>query len=453
MNATIWGGLACLLTLANGAAAASDDDLQARLAELETKSARDDTRIAELESRLDSMEMADGEGWLTEQRAAEIRSLVADVLADADTRASMLTRAFVVAYDDGAVIGSGNFKLKTNLHLQHRFLLNKQSGGGADSSAYGFENTRLKFILSGNVVGPEWFYKLEIEVGSVNANLPNGESRLDLNDSLIGYDFGNGWKVTGGTFKTPLLREELVDSRYQLAVERSIVNYNLTGGRTDGILVDYLTDRLHLMGSYNNGINDGFYPGGSISTGGTPAFSTNTADFAVTLRGEFLIEGDWDVFEDFTSQTNEKTAVMIGGAIHFQDTADLDVSIMTLDFSGEFSGGNVFGAIIFASADDAGGTSVDVSALVLQGGLRFSDDWEGFARWEYSDSDELARANVNVLTAGVTRYFADYRAKWTTDIGIGIDRVVDDLPIAGWRGDPAGQDGQIVIRSQLQLVF
>ena len=38
-----------------------------------------------------------------------------------------------------------------------------------DGDTYGFEVTRARFTLSGNVVSPEWFYKLEIETAANNS--------------------------------------------------------------------------------------------------------------------------------------------------------------------------------------------------------------------------------------------------------------------------------------------
>ena len=79
-----------MLTAGVFADAAPDEELRDRLAELEAKSARDDARIADLETRFATMEPVDRDGWLTQQRADEIRRIVEDVLADADTRASLL---------------------------------------------------------------------------------------------------------------------------------------------------------------------------------------------------------------------------------------------------------------------------------------------------------------------------------------------------------------------------
>jgi len=430
-----------------GGVFATDQDLSERLAELEAKSHRDDARIAELEARFSTMEQTDQEGWLTQQRAEEIRALVEDVLADADSRTNLLAGSS--GYDGGVVIGNKNYRLKTNFYTQQRFVLNSQDTG-SNGTRRGFENARTRFILSGNVASPEWFYKVEVELTDRNTGLPNGESRTGLLDAYAGYEFDGGWRVGVGTFKVPLLREELVDSRRQLAAERSIVNYAFTGGRTDGVFVEYQGEELHFIGSYNNGINDAFY-GGSVDTGGTSPLSATTADFAVTTRIEWLFDGDWEQFEGFTSPRGEDFALMIGGAAHLQSGSGIiDLLVLTLDVSAQFDGANIFGSIVASRAG-----SLSPMGFVLQGGYYVTEDWEVFGRYERGDTDSLEPSNIQIVTVGATRYFSGYNVKWTTDVGYGIDPVPFGVPITNWRGDSGGNgnNGQIVIRSQLQLAF
>ena len=52
-----------------------------------TEGVSDSARIAELEAKVARLTASQSDSWLTEQRADEIRGLVQDVLADADTRA------------------------------------------------------------------------------------------------------------------------------------------------------------------------------------------------------------------------------------------------------------------------------------------------------------------------------------------------------------------------------
>ncbi|MHC4416569.1 MAG: porin [Planctomycetota bacterium] len=434
-------------------------------------------RVAELESRLAAVEAEESDQWLTEQRAGEIRGLVQDVLADADTRASLLAQGMTAGYQDGAVISSpdGNWMLRTNIHMQQRFVYNNIDDAGIatlDDDRWSFENTRTKFILSGNVVSPEWFYLVDINVGSAEVfegtgididgdgedDIFTGSEREGVGNAYLGYDYGNGLKVMLGTFKAPLLREELVDSRYQLALERSLVNYFYTGGYTDGIAFDYLGDQFHFIGSYNDGANTG-----------QSTWSTADTDFAFTVRGEWMAMGTWDQFMDFTSPSGEETGLLIGGALHYQSLeddpgtglADIETVTMTVDASYEFGGGNLFGAFIYNTVDlPAGFSDADQTGLVLQGGYYLTDNWEGFLRYEYSDFDITGIDDINIVTLGVNRYFAGHNAKWTTDIGIGFDPVIGvsavaggASPITGYRADARDEDSQVVIRTQLQIVF
>src|SRR5688500_12834912 len=73
-------------------------------------------RLAAAEAKIAAMEAADNQNWLTEQRAAEIRGLVQDVIADADSRASLLQGGMTSGYDNGFILGdsTGNWLLRTN---------------------------------------------------------------------------------------------------------------------------------------------------------------------------------------------------------------------------------------------------------------------------------------------------------------------------------------------------
>ncbi|MHC4317231.1 MAG: porin [Planctomycetota bacterium] len=485
---------AATLTLTGGSFA--DTDLEAQNEELRG-------RISELESRLVAVESQSSDSWLTEQRADEVRALVQDVLADADTRSSLLSQGMTAGYDDGAVIASadGNWLLRTNIHMQQRYVINvgsntywDQNDDGVkdatepslDDDRWGFENTRTKFILSGNVVSPEWFYLVDINVGSAQQQSSywlrivdtNGDGVVDSGDSPIevdeisregvgnaylGYDYGNGWKVMMGSMKTPLLREELVDARYQLAMERSLVNYLFTGGYTDGIALDYMSDQFHVTAMYNDGANQG-----------QTLWSNADTDFAFTVRGEWLAMGTWEQFTDLTSPPGEEQGLMIGGAIHYETAEDddpmvldIDQTILTGDVSWEFGGGNIFAAVMYNSLDyPSGASDADQMGFVVQGGYYLNDTWELYGRYEYADLDTKDIDDVNILSVGINKYFADHHAKWTTELGFAMDGILGHdeaaggfdgntgaFPLAGWRADPDGDDGQVTIKTQIQIVF
>jgi hypothetical protein len=184
-----------------------------------------EARIAELEAKVAQLS---GDNWLTEERATEIRGLVQDVLADADTRASLMQGAGV-GYDDGFVLGdpSGNFGLKLNGQIQFRHIMNSQDDGapGIDANTRAFELARTKLAFTGHA--GDWMFRISGNFGQVaqeGGPTAGTEGDFRLEDAWLGYDFGNGWSVYMGQGKVPLQREWLVHSSNQLAVERSIAS-------------------------------------------------------------------------------------------------------------------------------------------------------------------------------------------------------------------------------------
>lgn len=477
-------GLPSAAALAENPGDAAGDRLRARLAELEAKGSQDDARIAELESRLAAVEARSGERWLNQERAAEIRDLVESAMADAQSRTSLQGQGLTSGYDDGAIISSadGDWLLKVNIQLQERFMLRSQSGLplGSDDTLWGFETTRAKFILQGHVFNPQWFYRVSIETspntdasvsfdsdgdGSVTfLDSFKGDDRFGLNEAYAGYDFENGLKLKAGTMKAPLLYEELVDSRYQQAVERSLVNYLYTGAYTDGVALEYSSEAVRLVGMVSNGISDGLFgggvAGGTGQTGGTPALVSDT-DVAFTFRFEWLAGGTWEQFQGYTSRQDEEPGLLIGGAAHWQvaedDTPlvpDISWLVMTLDASLELGGGNVYAAVIFGNADlPAPASDSTPLAMLFGGGWYFAENWELFGRYEWSDPDLPTTDDVSIATIGVNGYFAGQNVKWTTDFGFGLNTVSFAVPVTGWNVDAPGETGQVVIRSQLQIVF
>jgi hypothetical protein len=457
------GLLAGGAVLALGGAGLAETSVEAQNEELRA-------RVAQLETRLAAMETQDKDGWLSEQRSSQIKTLVQDVLADADSRSSLMAQGTMTAgYDNGFVLGSAdsNWLLRTNLLLQTRFMMRNQDSppGGAEETLWGFEVTRAKFVLSGHVINPQWLYKVSIETSSnddatveSSVGTTKSDSREGLLDAWVGYDYGNGIKIMMGSMKAPLLYEELIEDQYQQAVERSVVNYIYTGGYTDGILVQYANDMIRLSGMYNNGINDGLY-GGGVPGGPNGAALVADTDFAATIRAEWLASGRWDQFNGYTSPQNEEMGVLLGGAFHYQSAqsgvagADVDLFVGTLDGSAEFGGGNVYGAFIFSNVDPSVGSDISPWAFILGGGWYFHKNWELFGRYEWSDTDDLTSDDVSIITLGVAGYLHGQNAKWTTDVGFGLDPVNFSVPVTGWAIDGVDEDGQFVLRSQLQILF
>ncbi len=84
-----------------------------------------------------------------------------------------------------------------------------------------------------------------------------------------------------------------------------------------------------------------------------------------------------------------------------------------------------------------------------------TDHWEVFTRYEWSDFDSTGVADLSIVTVGAVRYYNGNMIKWTTDVGVGLNPVAPEFASTplGWRGDAPGENGQVVVRSQLQLLF
>ena len=414
-------------------------------------SANDDAaaaRIAALEARVIELESSSTDRWLTEERADEIRSLVTDVLADADTRASLMASNMNAGYDNGAVIGdsAGNWQIKTRFLMQQRFVYNNQDEMSAtDTNRWGFENTRSKFIITGHVVNPQWFYRID-------TNLGTGYGRSGVTNAYLGHDFGDGNKLMMGSFMAPVGREDLVEAQNQLAVERSVVNYAFTGGYVDGIAWAHKEDSWRFTVSLNDGA-------GSAQTGAL-AYDT---EYSVTGRVEMLFGGNWDQFKDFTSGPGSASGLMVGLGGHWQKgeygtgASETEVGVFAADVSWEGDGANAFASFHYGNVD-TGAMTTNPMGIVVQGGIYLNDDWELFGRYEYADWDTTAE-DLSLVTVGVTRYFAGHNMKWTTDFGYGLDALnsggINGAPngLTGWRADGSTEDGQFVVRTQWQLFF
>lgn len=400
----------------------------------------------------------------------EVRALVAEMMSDAQTRSSLLQSGSTAGHDGKFFLASpdGNFRLNVGGQMQFRYYASflDDDTPGVDDFEPGFEMRRTKLTFSGNIFDPNMFYEV---TGAFNRN--GGD--FNLENAFFGYDWDNGFSARGGQFKLPFLREELVSSKYQLAVDRSVVNEEFNQDFSQGVEFSYKKD---WFGGYF-AFSDGF---GSRNTD----FQNDPADIALTARAEILFAGDWKQFKDFTSQRGSEFAAMLGAAVHYEMAPDNDGDPKpwflpyTLDISVEGDGWNLFGAFVGQHSDNdlpgAAGVDADDFGFVVQGGFYVADDWEIFARYDLiiPDDDRASNDNFNTITAGVNYYIHGHAAKFTLDVAYYIDETTSsDLGLIGAvssntaTNGPAtggntgigmlasGEEGQFTIRAQFQLLF
>jgi hypothetical protein len=435
--------------------AASADDLLRRIEGLERDNADMRQEIGRLRAQV-------GGDWLTQERSAQIREIVTEVLADADTRASLTQDGLTAGWSEHFFLSSpdGRFKLQLEGVLQIRWLWNFHDQ--PDRYQYGFENTRTKLILAGHVFTPGLTYRIQGEWGRAG-----GSDTLE--DAWVRYQLDDEWAVRIGQFKLPFNYEELVRSWNLQVIERSLVNESLNIGRSQGIELQLDSGSWRWALAVSDGGEDNIAGGGLIGSrpANTPWSTPNLAEFAFTSRLEHLIAGRWDQFDQFTSPPGEAFGALLGIAGHIQQDefgtgfANIENEewwmAATADASIHFGGANLFGSVTYHYLDDPQSGIVQTLGAVLQGGAYFSSKFEAYARLEYGffDFDVQDLTDLWLLTLGGNYYFDGQDVKLSADIGFGLSPINEawNSDLAGWRTDGPGAEPQVVIRVQLQLLF
>jgi Phosphate-selective porin O and P len=423
-------------------------------------------RVARLEGKITEMQAADGERWLTEERANDIRGIVQDALADADSRASLQDVGATSGWEKGKGFfirsADGNYNLNIGGQIQFRWIWNHTDNGPVDDDRYGFESRRIKLWFHGHIVDPTWQYYVEVNGNRSTGGLGEGEN------VWVQKDLGSGFKIRAGQFKPAFLREEMVSATALQSIERSNVNSMFSAGVTQGIMASYEAEMFRVSASVIDGFN---------SSGPTAALANWNAEdneFAGTARIDFLPMGTWKFAANDTGFRDSEPTLLFGAAMAYQkaeygtgsngappnfNNNETDDFRATLDAMFKTGGWSVAVSGIYRKLETDAGVLVPVDreqlAIVARGGFFVTDDVEIYGLYEWGDLDTAGVPDLSTLTLGATKFFDRHNLKWSNDIGIGFNRVASDWASAptGWRADSAGKDGQFVFRSQIQLIF
>ncbi|HAI10468.1 MAG TPA: hypothetical protein DCM28_02105 [Phycisphaerales bacterium] len=432
-----------------------NEQLKAMRAELDAVRATN----TQLQGEVAKLRSATDENWLTERRAQEVKTLVAEVLNDADTRASLLEggmsaghngKNFFLASEDGSFL----LKIGGQFQFRHIWAHQDSSSSSADEDDTGFQIRRMKLKFGGHIGDPKLFYAINLEGNRDGGNVA-------INTTYVGYDFGNGFKVSFGKDKVPFLRQELISSSKQLAVDRSLVNEYFTLNYSDQVKIDYKADNYKLALSLNDGSN-----------GGLDDIGADPVDFAIALRGEWLLAGSWSQFADVTAWSGDDTGLLLGAAVFFsegdaQNGGVADYTAWTVDGSFETGGVGLLVAYMGADINPDSGTSVSPWGLLVEAGFQIvPDKLEPFVRWEFIDHDSASLEELQLLTFGLNWYLKKHNAKFTTDVmwvydgnfgsnPFGASTYSDGLGFSESYSSSSGavNDDIFVWRAQFQLLF
>jgi hypothetical protein len=372
------------------------------------------------------------------------RAYSAELLADSAGRTSTLAQPAAPLVQIGG-------------QIQFRYLINFRDEvpvvpGGAEENdvSTGFQTRRTKLEAKGEV-SDGWSYFVQI-----NADEDGGS--VGLQEAWVKYQINEQSTLQWGQLKLPLLREELVSSKRQLAAERSVTNEVFTQDRSQGVQYGWDGESMRFRVAFSDGLD----------TENTDFNSAGEADFAFTGRFEYKGSGDWKQFDDFTSWQGSPFAWMVGGAAHYQNggstnnSFDHDLVQVTVDGSLEGNGWNAFAAFIYRMADITGSIDADDYGFLVQGGVFLNPQWELFGRLDWINADGVfapAGEDFTSITAGVNYYVIpeSHAAKFTGDFVYFVDNPSETAivfsPDTGVGLLDTAEDGQFVIRLQFQLLF
>jgi len=327
--------------------------------------------------------------WLEEARADEIRSLIHDVLADADSRASFL------GADSPTTVNVHGF-------IQSRWSYNDIKTDGVDTT-HGFNIPRTRLELSGDLY--DWGYKVSGQW--------NDGGNFTLMDAYA--DWGN-FRV--GQFRSPFMKEVLTAQTDTLAAERSVISNQFGQGRSQGIQYGYNTSFGGVSVAYTDGFNTANGAGvqnGYALTGRVDFRATDWVEFGVAVSHNDLVATDFNTW-----------------------TADATFSSGDFDFTGAY----------VATIDDTNG---DDWGTVWTASIDVTDKAQLFGQYEIGHLEGVA-TDLKIATVGVN-YAFNSNVKWTTDVGYAFDSVDAgwNLGTSGW--NTTANEGETLIRTQLQVTF
>jgi hypothetical protein len=422
----------CASARADGAATPPVSDLIERIERLEASNRA-------LAGEVETLRSRDGDAWLTEQRAEEIRGIVTDVLADSSTRTSLQSAGMTAGWNDGFFLQSPDerFLLQAKGLIQARYIFSSiedgVSGVNIDNNYIadnvenrsGFDMPNTQLDLRGHVFGPGWQYRVrggfssdsEVSIGqNPLANLGPGSGDFQLIDAWVRAELSDEWALRVGQFKLPFAREQLVDAQFQMPVARSTIVEHLGVGISQGIELAFTSSDVRAMVAYSNGGDDNVY--GILKGAGTmpvnSPWDNDTVNWAVTGRFEWKGAGQWSQFNSMTSPPGDEFAMLFGIACNAQE-GDPDSGTTsnqgepntwintTADATLFFGGATLFGSFTY-SYMDSGSAFVEGSnglgvpdffdigrneswGAVLQASYYFVPKWEVFGRFEYGKAD------------------------------------------------------------------
>lgn len=399
--------------------------------------------------------------WTSDDR---VRALVAEMLADAETRSSMLEGGNDAGHDGKFFIKSadGAFRLNIGGQIQFRYTANFRNPDGVVNDIdfeSGFTQPRTRVFFAGTIEEPGLFYRVMLDFKT-----SGGDGFLQ--DAFSGYDFGNGWQIRAGQGITAFMREWYMGDFKLFSVERSLQSLVFGQFRSQFAEAKYQNDAVRIIGTFSDGFR-------SANTD----FVNAPAAWALGGRAEWKFAGDWkQVTDEFMSPRGSDFAGALGGALHFEQGPDddtgpsQDLFAWTADLLVKGSGWNaMLAGVGYSVTDEAGisGADYDDYGFLAQFGILVTDKVELVARYDVivPDHDRPGNDPFNTIMLGFNYYIHGQAARfsfagyWFLDDTTGT--IAGNFADTGGKPPtsplygslPSAEDNQITLMAQFQLLF
>ncbi|GAB4547063.1 MAG: hypothetical protein Tsb0013_06510 [Phycisphaerales bacterium] len=327
----------------------------------------------------------------------EVRSIVAEMLADAGTRSSLVGSGASVTHEGGFLLSADSGEtLRVGGIVQFRYF----RGLGADDDEGGFQNRRSRLDFRGTLASPDFSYRLRWDFSP-------STGRAALLDVFVQHAFAEGWSWRAGQFTVPFDREFFTAPSQLLLIDRSIVSSVFRVNRSQGVMLAYRGDRLRAYGTIDDGragLNTDF-------------LGANVADIGLTGRLEFRLgDAPWSQYASQSGRPGDATGAMLGVAGHYQHEGqtgapadvdgEVDLYLYTADVSVEGDGWSVIAALAGRDFEGERGSAHDIGAFAHAG--RFvTDDVEVYGRYAHvfpGERDAGGDADFGQATLGCNWY-------------------------------------------------
>jgi len=440
--------------------------------------------IDALRADLRAFQRSQSQGTLDTERAAEIRTIVKDALADAGTRTMMQDGrgqpsfqgdSFYRLDATGTEITSadGNFRYHLNIQMQLRFIWNHREELG---DTQGFENRRLRFLMDGHAFGKEWRYMLQVSRPSVVPSplVP------DIEDAWVARVLSPELQLKMGQFRPCFTREEGMSSATTLFMERSALNNYFRAARSRGIALEWETEHFMWRSGWFDGITvrspvtpdeAGYNTGNTVNL---PWDNRLAIDWAFSSRFDWKLAGTWDELRDYTPWLDMKgQATNLGVAVDAEQASpsapfpsDPWMLEVTADLMHKQAGWSIFAWGVFRRVQSDLGQSNQWGALV-QASTMLAERWETGVRYSIGDTgadSSDAYPMLSLLELNLSYYFHKHLMKVQLDMGYSFEGLSTNRLGNGFATSsanllpdvqPPGGDvsGQVYIGIQYQVLF